>query len=70
MADDKSISRRHFVSLGMFIIDEFSLADEGGNPAGKTLAPQASPYTNPPCVRDHQLWLILYRSEEEELMQP
>ncbi|KAI0356585.1 Ribokinase-like protein [Trametes cingulata] len=31
---------RDFVSLGMFIIDEFSFADEDGNPTGKTLAPQ------------------------------
>ncbi|KAH9853707.1 Ribokinase-like protein [Lenzites betulinus] len=29
-----------FVSLGMFIIDEFSFADENGNPTGKTLPPQ------------------------------
>ncbi|KAI0676919.1 Ribokinase-like protein [Trametes maxima] len=33
-------SLRDFVSLGMFIIDEFSFADENGNPTGRTLAPQ------------------------------
>ncbi|KAI0824594.1 Ribokinase-like protein [Trametes gibbosa] len=33
-------SPREFVSLGMFIIDEFSFADEHGNPTGKCLPPQ------------------------------
>ena len=36
-------STRDFVSLGMFIIDEFSFADENGNPTGKTQAAQVSP---------------------------
>ncbi|KAI9001247.1 Ribokinase-like protein [Trametes punicea] len=31
---------RDFVSLGMFIIDEFSFADENGDPTGKSLPPQ------------------------------
>lgn len=31
---------RDFVSIGMFIIDEFSFADEDGKPTGKTMAPQ------------------------------
>ncbi|KAI0637860.1 Ribokinase-like protein [Trametes polyzona] len=35
-----SESVRDFVSLGMFIIDEFSFADENGKPTGKTLPPQ------------------------------
>ncbi|KAJ7699867.1 Ribokinase-like protein [Mycena rosella] len=30
----------HFATLGMFIVDEFSILDEDGNPTGKTLAPQ------------------------------
>ncbi|KAJ6629207.1 Ribokinase-like protein [Mycena sp. CBHHK59/15] len=30
----------HFVTLGMFIIDEFSFLDDDGNPIPKTLAPQ------------------------------
>ena len=34
--------RRHFATLGMFIIDEFSFADENGNPTGKTLEAQVS----------------------------
>ncbi|PFH52685.1 hypothetical protein AMATHDRAFT_2075 [Amanita thiersii Skay4041] len=29
-----------FVTLGMFIIDEFSFMDKDGNPSGRTLAPQ------------------------------
>ncbi|KAI0663092.1 Ribokinase-like protein [Cubamyces menziesii] len=33
-------STRDFVSLGMFIIDEFSFADEDGNPTGRTQAAQ------------------------------
>ncbi|KAL7282156.1 hypothetical protein ACG7TL_003625 [Trametes sanguinea] len=37
---DKSDNAREFVSLGMFIIDEFSFADEHGNPTGKTQPPQ------------------------------
>jgi hypothetical protein len=32
----------HFASLGMFIIDEFSILDESGKPTGKTLAPQVT----------------------------
>ncbi|KAF9534408.1 Ribokinase-like protein [Crepidotus variabilis] len=32
--------RKTFVTLGMFIIDEFSFTDEQGNPTGRTLAPQ------------------------------
>jgi hypothetical protein len=30
-----------FVTLGMFIIDEFSFLNDQGQPTGKTLAPQA-----------------------------
>jgi hypothetical protein len=32
----------HFTTLGMFIIDEFSFADEHGNPTGKVVPPQGS----------------------------
>lgn len=32
----------HFVTLGMFIIDEFSFADENGLATGKTVPPQGS----------------------------
>jgi hypothetical protein len=38
-ADDQ---RPHFVTLGMFIIDEFIYADEQGLPTGKTVPPQES----------------------------
>ncbi|TFK93922.1 Ribokinase-like protein [Polyporus arcularius HHB13444] len=38
--DDNNSEHRAFVSLGMFIIDEFSFADEDGKPTGKTVAPQ------------------------------
>ncbi|KAI0269250.1 hypothetical protein BC834DRAFT_865496 [Gloeopeniophorella convolvens] len=31
---------RHFVSLGMFIIDEFAFLDHAGRPTGRSLAPQ------------------------------
>jgi hypothetical protein len=31
---------RKFVSLGMFIIDEFAFLDHAGNPTGRTLEPQ------------------------------
>lgn len=34
--------RRHFVTLGMFIIDEFEFFNEDGNPSGKVLEPQVS----------------------------
>ncbi|KAI9067619.1 Ribokinase-like protein [Trametes sanguinea] len=40
MAAKNDSTRREFVSLGMFIIDEFSFADEQGNPTGKTQPPQ------------------------------
>nr|VWO97302.1 CBFD_NFYB_HMF domain-containing protein [Ganoderma boninense] len=33
-------SSRNFVSIGMFIIDEFSFADEDGKPTGKTMTTQ------------------------------
>lgn len=35
-------NRRHFVSLGMFIIDQFAYLDEDGNPTGRTLPAQVS----------------------------
>jgi hypothetical protein len=31
-----------FVTLGMFIIDEFTFMDENGRPTGRSLAPQES----------------------------
>lgn len=31
---------RQFVTLGMFIVDEFTFEDENGIPTGKTIAPQ------------------------------
>ncbi|TFK56064.1 Ribokinase-like protein [Heliocybe sulcata] len=37
----------HFVSLGMFIIDEFEYLDEHGQPTGRTLSPQGSRPTLP-----------------------
>ncbi|KAG2013910.1 hypothetical protein CC2G_010774 [Coprinopsis cinerea AmutBmut pab1-1] len=35
-----STTTPHFVTLGMFIIDDFSFADEHGNPTGKVVDPQ------------------------------
>jgi hypothetical protein len=31
---------RHFVTLGMFVVDEFSYLDEDRRPTGKSLDPQ------------------------------
>ena len=33
-------SHKSFVTLGMFIIDEFSFADENGVPTGYTMSPK------------------------------
>ena len=35
-------SPKSFVTLGMFIIDEFLYMDENGLPTGRTLEPQGS----------------------------
>jgi len=34
--------QRQFVSLGMFIVDQFLFEDEDGNPTGRNLDPQLS----------------------------
>jgi hypothetical protein len=34
--------QRQFVSLGVFIVDEFLFEDEDGNPTGRNLDPQVS----------------------------
>lgn len=39
MAATSGVSR-HFVTLGMFIIDQFEFLDEEGRETGKTLDPQ------------------------------
>ena len=36
------MTQRQFVSLGMFIVDQFLFEDEDGNPTGKYLDPQVS----------------------------
>lgn len=36
------VASKAFVTLGMFIIDEFSFRDENGIPTGRTLPPQES----------------------------
>lgn len=42
----------HFVTLGMFIIDEFSFCDEDGRPTGQTVPTQESWWRRrDPCVR-------------------
>lgn len=38
----QNMSTVKVVSLGMFIIDEFSYLDEGGQPTGRTLPEQVS----------------------------
>ncbi|KAI0921496.1 hypothetical protein AcW1_004545 [Taiwanofungus camphoratus] len=40
MSNRDNDERPHFVSLGMFIIDEFSWHDENDRPTGRTLSPQ------------------------------
>ena len=37
------MTQRHFVSLGMFIVDQFLFEDEDGNPTGRSLDPQVGP---------------------------
>lgn len=39
---DSATKPPHFVTLGMFIIDEFYFLDEEGKPTGKILPPQES----------------------------
>ena len=34
------MTQRQFVSLGMFIVDQFLFEDEDGNPTGRNLDPQ------------------------------
>jgi hypothetical protein len=36
------MTQKQFVSLGMFIMDEFLFEDEDGNPTGRDLDPQVS----------------------------
>ena len=42
MISNSGDTTRQFVSIGMFIIDEFSFADEKGNPTGKSMVAQVS----------------------------
>lgn len=35
-----NMTQRQFVSLGMFIVDQFLFEDKDGNPTGRTLDPQ------------------------------
>ena len=37
------LSPLHFVTLGMFIIDDFSFSDESGAPIGREVPPQERP---------------------------
>ena len=37
---------RHFVTLGMFIIDQFEFLDDDGKATGKTLEPQVLRQSN------------------------
>jgi hypothetical protein len=57
---------RNFVSLGMFIIDEFVFLDASGKPIDRTLPPQEQ---FPPLHAFTRLSSLLYfRLEEAELM--
>lgn len=58
-----------FVTLGMFIIDEFSFMYEDGRPTGQTLASQECPSrkSSPHCVADAK---FIHRLEEVEHMLP
>jgi len=44
------MAQRQFVSLGMFILDQFLFEDEDGNPTGRNLDPQVSLRTHATCV--------------------
>jgi hypothetical protein len=45
--------QRQFVTLGMFIIDQFSFEDEDGKPTGKTQAPEVRQSCAAFCVIPH-----------------
>jgi hypothetical protein len=63
-------TRRHMVTLGMFIIDEFSFMDENQQTTNKTRPSQESyyPYINIICILS--LWNNTYdRLAEVVLMQ-
>ena len=64
-----SMSRsRKFVSLGLFIIDEFAFADAAGKPNGLSLSPQESVFSSP--VHPRLICRPTYRSVAEALMLP
>ena len=43
LSDPPMSSPLHFVTLGMFIIDDFSFSDENGVPTGRKVPPQERP---------------------------
>lgn len=59
---------RNFVSLGMFIIDEFAFLDAAGKPTGRALSPQEQfyPFRSPDARRLSSL--LYFRLGEAELM--
>jgi hypothetical protein len=50
---------RKFVSLGLFIIDEFAFADATGKPTGLSLSPQERPVSIPPRFESSPAYLSL-----------
>jgi hypothetical protein len=61
---------KNFVSLGMFIIDEFAFLDAAGKPTGRTLPPQEQ-FPLPRLQTLVRLsYLLYFRLGEAELMPP
>ena len=57
--DGSDSKHRQFMSLGMFIIDEFSYLDEDGQPTGRTLPEQVSIHAN--YLHSRTLTKLLHR---------
>lgn len=68
------MTQRQFVSLGMFIVDQFLFEDEDGNPTGRSLDPQVrlwhggKIHPQPTCVLAAHLPLPERRLEAVEFM--
>ena len=63
---------RKFVSLGLFIIDEFAFADAAGKPNGRSLSPQERVFSSFIIPRSSGLFVAhsTFRLAVEALMQP
>jgi hypothetical protein len=61
-------TRRKFVSLGMFIIDEFAFADAAGKPDGRSLSPQVLGFI-PRCSHHPAYIFSLFRRSSTFFLQ-